>query len=517
MSIVYEIFGELREDRTALVIVAALVLLALARWLSNAHRERLRSSFVLVLVHVVLVLVAGVVRIGGSSLYKETRLAAFVVATLGFIGILATLIFGSILPRLRVNVPKIVQDVIVAGSSLVAVFVLASRAGLNLSGLIATSAVLTAVIGLAFQDTLGNIVGGLAIELDDSVSVGDWIKVGEVVGKVSEIRWRYTAIETRNWETVILPNSMLVKGQVTILGRREGQPIQWRRYIYFNVDFRYTPDEVIDIVESSLRGTTIENVAAQPQPECVLMELDQSFGRYAVRYWLTDLSRDNRTDSVIRTRIFYALRRARVPLSMPAQAVFVTEESSERKQEKSRVDQEQRLDALRHVSIFSGLSDEERALLADHLHRAPFAPKESITRQGAIAHWLYIIMTGEASVRVAVDGGREQEVARLGAGDFFGEMSLLTGERRSATVVALTSVECYRLDKSAFEELIVKRPELTAQIADLLARRRMELGVIRDDLGHKAQQDRLRLTQNDILQKIRSFFGLDENGPPRGK
>src|SRR5262249_55575533 len=132
---------------------------------------------------------------------------------------------------------------------------------LNLSGIIATSAVLTAVIGLAFQDTLGNIVGGLALELDDSVSVGDWIKVGDVVGKVTEVRWRYTAIETRNWETVILPNSLLVKGQVTILGQRQGQPHYWRRWVYFNVDFRFRPSDVIASVHGALRGITIENVA----------------------------------------------------------------------------------------------------------------------------------------------------------------------------------------------------------------------------------------------------------------
>ncbi len=510
MSFVYEILRELQEDRTVQIIAAALVLLALVRWLSAGHRERLRSAVVLLTIHVVLVLVAGALRVGGSTLYRETRLAALVLATLAFIGIIATLVFGTLLPRVRVSVPKIVQDVIVAGSSLVAIFLLASRAGLNLSGLIATSAVLTAVIGLAFQDTLGNIVGGLAIELDDSVSLGDWIKVGDYVGRVTEIRWRYTAIETRNWETVILPNSLLVKGQVTILGRREGLPTQLRRWVYFNVDFRFTPDEVIDIVHSAIRGVPIENVAAEPQPECILMDLADSYGRYALRYWLTNIPRDDPTDSVMRTRIYYALRRMRIPLSMPAQAVFLTQESTERKREKSREDEERRHDALRHVNIFAALSNEERGLLAEHLHRAPFAPQEIMTRQGAEGHWLYIIMQGTASVRVRVEGGGEQEVARLSPGDFFGEMSLLTGERRSATVVALTSVECYRLDKSAFEELVAKRPEVTAKIADLLARRRMELGAVREDLGQKAENERLRITQTDLLQKIRSFFGLDE-------
>jgi CRP-like cAMP-binding protein len=265
---------------------------------------------------------------------------------------------------------------------------------------------------------------------------------------------------------------------------------------------------VIDLVHAAVRGVRIENVAPDPQPECILMDLGDSSGRYALRYWLSNIARDDPTDSVMRTRIYYALRRAHMPLSMPAHAVFLTEESAERKREKSREEAEKRLEALRNVSIFDGLSDEERGFLAEHLHSAPFAPEEIMTRQGAIAHWLYIILKGEASVRVSIAGGGEREVARLGAGDFFGEMGLLTGERRSATVVALTSVECYRLDKSAFELLVEKRPEVTAHIADLLAMRRMELGAIREDLEHAG--DQLRITQTDLLQKIRGFFGLDD-------
>jgi small-conductance mechanosensitive channel/CRP-like cAMP-binding protein len=512
VRIFYGIFDEIREDQTALVLVAAIALLALTRWLSAGHRERLRSAAVLLVIYAVLVVVAGALRFGGSSLYRETRLAAFVFATLAYIGVTATLLFASLLPRIRVAVPKIVQDVIVAGSSLVAIFLHATRAGVNLSGLIATSAVLTAVIGLAFQDTLGNIVGGLALELDDSVELGDWIKVGDVVGRVTEIRWRYTAIETRNWETVILPNSLLVKGQMTVLGRREGQPVQWRRFVYFNVDFRHSPDEVIDVVQNAVQGVAIDNVAAVPAPNCVLMDLGESYGRYCLRYWLTDLAVDDRTDSVIRTRIYYALRRAGIALSMPAQAVFLTQESADRKRAKSREDEERRIDALRHVGIFAALAADEISLLAKHLNRAPFAPNEVMTRQGAEANWLYIIMHGSASVRVAVEGGGEREVAKLSAGDFFGEMSLLTGERRSATVVALTAVECFRLDKSAFQELIANRPELAGTIADLLARRRMELGAVREDLGHKAETERLRVTQTDLLKKIRDFFGLADDG-----
>jgi small-conductance mechanosensitive channel/CRP-like cAMP-binding protein len=510
MGVLLGILDELREDKTAELVLAALVLFALIRWLAPAHRERLRGAVVLIGLYLLLVPIAGGFRLGGMSLFRETRLAALVLVTLGFVRLSATLLFAAFLPRVKVEITKIVQDVFVAGSSLVAILLLASRAGLNLSGIIATSAVLTAVIGLAFQDTLGNVVGGLALELDDSVNVGDWIKVGDVVGKVTEVRWRYTAIETRNWETVIVPNSLLVKGQVTILGKRQGQPRYWRRWVYFNVDFRYKPSDVIATVNSAVRGISIENVAEMPQPECIVMDLTESFGRYALRYWLTNIAIDDPTDSIIRTRIYYALSRAGIPLSIPAHAIFLTEESSERKQEKTRADSERRLEALRHIGIFAVLSEDDQRLLAEHLHRAPFAPNEIMTRQGAEAHYLYVIVQGEASVRIANPQGVVREVARLGAGDFFGEMSLLTGERRSATVVSLTTVDCYRLDKSAFQELVAKRPEVTERIAALLAKRQSELGAIREDLADVSEKD-MRLSQSDLLSKIRNFFGLQDD------
>lgn len=120
-----------------------------------------------------------------------------------------------------------------------AALTLLGRHGVDLSEIIATSAVVTAVIGFSLQDTLGNIMGGMALQLEQSIGVGDWVRVGEVEGIVREIRWRQTSIETRSWETVVVPNSALMKSQVTVLGRRQGQPRLHRISVEFNVDFRH--------------------------------------------------------------------------------------------------------------------------------------------------------------------------------------------------------------------------------------------------------------------------------------
>ena len=138
-----------------------------------------------------------------------------------------------------------------------------------------------------------------------------------------------------------------------------------------------------------------------------------------------------------------------------------------------------------------------------------------MTQQGDEGRYLYMITTGEASVRVAGDGP-SRELARLGPGDFFGEMSLLTGEKRAATVVAVSRVDCYLLEKSVFEQMLGKRPEVAEHIAEILARRRTELFAAKEDLDQDAKRERLRATKTDLLGKIRSFFGLeDDGGPPK--
>jgi len=502
------IVEEARADGTAVLLLLLAIALPLVRRFAPDQRRRLGGMVLLTAAHLVLLIVAALLQPHDLALHRDVRLAALACGALGAVGMAGTALFAVVLPRLHLALPKILQDVLMAAAALAALVAVFTRVGYDLSGLLTTSAIVTAAIGLALQDTLGNLMAGLAVQSDDSIRVGDWIQVGQIAGRVTEIRWRYTAVETRNWETVYLPNGTLVKNQVTVLGRRNDRPQRWRRWVHFNIDFRYPPTDVIRVVETALRNAPIERVASDPAPQCIFVDMHESYARYAVRYWLTDFAADDLTDSTIRVRLTFALKRAGIPLSMPAQAIFVTEESHERKAEKSEADLTRRREALARVDIFRDLSHGDRERLAASLHYVPFTASEAITRQGAEAHWLYLLVGGEVSVRVRSASGDEREVSRLSAGSFFGEMSLLTGARRTATVVALGDVECYRLDKAAFEQVVRDRPEIAESVADLLARRRMEITAVRENLDRTIDAHELAVAKGDLLHRIRDFFGL---------
>lgn len=501
------IAAEARDNHTLATIAIFVFAGILTAVFLPAESKRLRASAAWLGLHLVTLPVAGFLRVYEIPGYQAAHLAAVLFEAFTLITVASILIFGAILPRLGVAAPRILRDVLVATAYAVCLLALATQLGLNISGVIATSTVITAVIGLSLQDTLGNVMAGLALEIEGSVEEGDWIMVGDHNGRVLEVGWRSTLVETRNWETMVIPNSTLVRNSFTILGRRSGKPPLWRRWVYFSVDYRFPPGDVIETVNEAVRAAPIDYVASDPMPQTVLMDFHESYGRYAVRYWLTDLAVDDPTDSAVRTRTYFALNRAGIPLSIPAHAIFVTEESRKRKAAKAEEEIERRREALSHVDFFEALPEKDRERLASSLRHAPFSKGEVMTRQGAEAHWLYLIISGEASVRVAA-GEEEREIGRLRSGHFFGEMSLMTGEPRNATVVALSNVECYRLDKSAFQAIMDERPELAEGVAAVLSKRRVTLEAAQEDLDAEANLKRVEAAKHDLLGSIRKFFGL---------
>jgi small-conductance mechanosensitive channel/CRP-like cAMP-binding protein len=409
-------------------------------------------------------------------------------------------LFRILLPLAGKHPTRIIEDLAIVLTYVGYGLVQLRGAGVDLGCLVTTSAILTAVIAFAMQDTLGNVLGGLAIQLDNSVQVGDWVKVDDLTGRVRDIRWRTTLIETRNWETVLIPNSALMKGRVAILGRRDGTAPAWRRILNFMVDPGVPPARVIAIVSDEMRELAIPNVARNPAPSCVLYSFEQGNLRYQLRYFLTDFLEDDTTDSMVRVHLFASLQRAGIRIAEPQQTVHAVQRDEAHAETVKKRELTRRLEVLNSVPLFAALSDTDKADIAEQLQYAPFARGDVITKQGNTAHWLYILAFGEAEVLYEPPGASPRVLGAVHAGQFFGEMALLSGEARSATVVAKTDVECYRLDRASFQKLLAAQPDIAAEVARIVGSRKSDLDQARDAFA--------RLPEPVVQRKVPLFTRL---------
>jgi CRP-like cAMP-binding protein len=376
-----------------------------------------------------------------------------------------------------------------------------SRSGVNLLSIITTSAVLTAVIGLALQDTLGNLMSGIAMQIESSINIGDWIRIDDKQnGRVQEIRWRSTVVRTKDDDLVIIPNGALSKGIITNFNK---DGLQNRRFIFFNVHLRHPPNQVQQIVNDAVVGTP--NVSTAIPPFCITWRYHESWLEYAVLYRLIDYLPDFRTDNEVRKRIWYALHRNHIEIPYPGYNLFLTELNAAREQKKGEAETHRRLEAIDRVTFFAPLGADERAHLAASLRHEIYGVGEVIIRAGERGESMYVVRSGSVAVRIGVNG-LEKEVATIGVGEFFGEMSLMTGEPRRATIVARVDVDCYVLDRSAFQEIIEKNASLVPEIGKLFAERELNLKAQREGLMLEAS--RANAEHQALLGRIKAFFRL---------
>ncbi len=449
--------------------------------------------------------VVPVLRFASLTISANVLNELFYVATgLAFIHLWGLVVFRLLLPVLRFRGPKIVEDLSIAVGYVAWGLVCLRQIGLDLSQIVTTSAVITAVLAFALQDTLGNILAGLALQLDESIKAGDWVQIDHYSGRVVEINWRATRIETRNWETVVVPNSTLLKSAFSVLGKREGAPQQWRRNVTFEVNLETLPTQIISIVEYALHEAALKNVAKEPMPNCVLMSVEKGIAHYAVRYWLTDLAADDPTDSNIRALIDAALRRHGRRLSPPQYNIMMSVDNKRFMETRHKRHTRERMNALRQLDLLAQFTDQELSQLADRLRFTPYVMGDTLVQEGEQVGWLYIITVGHAEMYI----GRDETctvVGQLGKGSFFGEMCLMTGAPINYSVRATSNVECYRLDKDSFQTILLARQELAEAISLVLERRLAEHSEL---LRHSVAPAALP-HQNEILARVRKFFALD--------
>jgi CRP-like cAMP-binding protein len=165
-----------------------------------------------------------------------------------------------------------------------------------------------------------------------------------------------------------------------------------------------------------------------------------------------------------------------------------------------------RIEAIRGIDLFRDLDDGAVRSLAEDARAAMFAPGETVIRSGDAGDTMFLVIRGLLSVRLGANGA-ETEAARLIPGSFFGEMSLLTGSPRQATVVAVESCELLEIDHDAFHRLLSSHPDVAQKVSvKVMERRRENLATVE---APKVERKAVLVQErDDLVDKIKSFFGL---------
>ncbi len=442
---------------------------------------------------VAILIVAGALHLLPAAATGPLALLASVLVATGAVVLAGVVVFDLALGRAAVHVPSIVRDLLQALALFLVLLILLGNAGVNLASLVTTSAVLTGVIGLALQSTIANTFAGVALQVDDSIRIGEWIRIGEQEGAIIEIRWRSTMLLARDGSTVIVPNSELVSGKVINLSKPPGKH---RLTIDVGFHYRHPPREVHRVLLDAARGTP--GVLAEPTPDCLTANFGDSAVGYTLRFWTSDFLREEVTRSSVRTRVWYAAHRHGLEIPFPIRTLLGGSQPASAEDENELADRTQ---AMARVGVFSCLDETDRAGLAAAMRPALFTEGEEIIREGDPGDSLFIIQRGHVEV---LSGDGRRDVARLGPGDVFGEMSLMTGDRRNATCLAVSDVACWVVDHRPVRRLLETRPRLAEEIAPLLARRQRELQGVRDRPS-EAPAD----AQHQLLARIKQFFHLD--------
>jgi small-conductance mechanosensitive channel/CRP-like cAMP-binding protein len=506
-----EIVREDLRSGEAIAVAIALVLMALL-WLTlPAHGRRLlRQPVILFVVHLAAHTLRKVV-FSGDSTVAHVLIVIAVLSILACIGRAAVALvldvgYGR---RLSRPAPKIIRDLVLG---LVYVFVaLASlrAAGIEPGSILTTSALLTAVIGLSLQETLGNLFAGLALQMQSPFEVGDWIQFGtdhKTVGKVLEINWRATKLLTLDEVEVIVPNGAL--GKAPISNYTKPSP-RIRRSIYVTVASSTPPRKAQRAIAEAIKGSF--GVLEEPAPSVVTSDFSDSGIQLWVRFWTDQFQKWGMVEGEVRDRIWYALGREGISMSWPTRELYVHEVNEEALARKRAAIAAQSLEALQAVDFLAALPPPELEKLARATSSHLYAEGELVVRKGDNADELYVVRTGEVAVMMPGAGngagnGQKTEVARLGEGKFFGEMALMTGEPRTADVVATCDSELLVLGHGAFHATLAKNPDLAMVVSRAIVERQAKLDEHAQSTDH--QHARIEERTSQLLGKIKQFFSL---------
>src|SRR5438552_15450099 len=368
-----------------------------------------------------------------------------------------------------------------------------------LTGLLTGSGIAAIVLGLAGQNLLSGVIAGMSLQINRPYKVSDWLKVGDTYGEVMEINWRSTRLRTNDGIYLDIPNNEIVR--TTIINLHYPTEVHAMR-MRVGVDYNVPPNRVKDALARAAQSA--KNVLPSPPVKVFLVEFGDHAVTYEIKYYMGNHARFNETNDAVRTNVWYELKRQRINIPYPIRTLQL-----ERRSQPAREGHEEARVILRGEPLFQCLSDGQIDTLVKQSELNHFGRGERVIEEGAEGDSMFVLLRGAAQVAVSQNGA-SIPVARLRAGDCFGEMSLLTGEKRSATVRA--DGDCYvmEISKDVMAAVIRDSPECLRQLSELLAKRKMETeGILKDAATPSADQAaKQREYTATFLKRLKTFFAL---------
>jgi small-conductance mechanosensitive channel/CRP-like cAMP-binding protein len=369
----------------------------------------------------------------------------------------------------------------------------------NLTPILATSAILTVVIGLALQDILGNLFSGLVFQMEKSFEVGDWVRVGDQLGRVAEMNWRSIKLQTQEDDFVIIPNSSLSREMII----NHTQPhIPHARVLRVGLPYEIPPSRARKAIEETAKG--VEGILPQPKPQVRVKAYGDFAIQYEIQFWIADFSQFDKIEGDFLGLLWYRLDRAGIYVPVPTRHLYLHPYSHQVQREQRSGISREILEVLRRIEILSPLNPMELEKAASRVRVERYSAQEMVLCQGDPGDSFFAIKEGEVEVSVGDYPKQRRVLAHLGTGDIFGEMSLLTGATRSANIVTLTDCELLVLDKNGFQDILTANPTIAQALSVILAKRRQELD---QEMAKQVGMD-VEEEGHSILKKIRAFFGL---------
>jgi len=398
------------------------------------------------------------------------------------------------------NIPKIVTNSVIFFVYLLTVFgIIAYVFDQKLTSLLATSGVLAMIIGLAIQVNITNIFSGIVINIEQPFRVGDWIKIDhKYKGKVIDITWRTTRILTQQGNILCFPNSYTSESPIN----NYCYPDQhiWVKVI-IHVNPTYSPEKIKKICMDAM--LSIDGLEKNSEP-LIRFQLSNWSADYILLFCINDYEKKMLYKSEVYERIWIHLNRIGIEPAIQRQEVHMFKGVKDRGEEALSP-----LSILNEIDIFKSFTDEIKQNLSQKMRQQLYQPDDIIIQQGDQGDSLFIIVEGSVSVRILIDE-KQVEVDRMGASSFFGEMALLTGEPRNASIIAITNCILYEITQCDIAPLFNEYPEIAEILCNELTRRTVNRKKKKDKYNsEKIDKEAL---SNSILTRITSYFGLRKNG-----